>query len=121
MADKAQAYNSFWSSFGLPAYDQYSVPTDATLPYITYEYSEAGFDENNLLTASLWYRSTSWADITGKAKSIFDYIGMGGVLLPFDGGALWIKRGNPFYNRMDDPEDFMIRRIVINIEIESLQ
>ena len=35
--DKAQALHSFWSGFGLTAYDENTVPDGAQLPYITYE------------------------------------------------------------------------------------
>ena len=38
-------------------------------------------------------------------------------LIPCDEGYLWIKRGNPFAQRMSDENDG-IRRIYINIELE---
>ena len=34
--NKEQAIHFFWSQFGLPAYDENSVPDDAQMPYITY-------------------------------------------------------------------------------------
>ena len=34
---KAAAIYQFWNSFGLTAYEENSVPTDATFPYITYQ------------------------------------------------------------------------------------
>ena len=43
--DNEQAYRAFWASFGLNAYDENTVPEDAELPYITYEYAENGFDD----------------------------------------------------------------------------
>ena len=39
-----QTLHSFWSSFGLTAYDENSVPDDAVLPYITYSVSYDSFD-----------------------------------------------------------------------------
>ena len=47
-----QTLHSFWSSFGLTAYDENSVPDDAVLPYITYSVSYDSFDNNVSLTAS---------------------------------------------------------------------
>ena len=36
MENKWQAIDRFWNSFGIPAYDESSVPQGATMPYITY-------------------------------------------------------------------------------------
>ena len=44
-------------------------------------------------------------------------IGLGGKIIPFDGGKLWIKRGTPFAQRMSD-ENEQIRRIYLNVEVE---
>lgn len=119
--DSLQTLHSFWSSFGLKAYDENTVPDNAMAAnsgkYITYSVSMAYFDEPVLLSASLWYKSTSWAEITQKSAEIGDAIGLGGKTIPFDGGYLWIKRGVPFAQRMAD-EDDTIRRIYLNIEVE---
>lgn len=117
--DREQAIQSFWSSFGLKAYDENTVPDDVTLPYITYNLSVSGYDETTLMSASIWYRSTSWKDITEKAEEISRYIGLGGKVVPFDDGKIWIIRGTPFSQRMSD-EDDTIRRIYLNILAEYL-
>ena len=118
--DKAQCLHQFWSSFGLTAWDENTVPQSATLPYITYEISTDSFDGTILLSASIWYRSQSWAAISQKAEQISSYIGNGGITIPFTDGILWIKRGSPFAQRMGDPDDENIRRILINIEAEFI-
>ena len=115
--DNAQAIHSFWSSFGLTAYDENTVPDNADLPRITYSLSKAYFDEPVMLSASLWYKSTSWAEITQKAAQIGEAIGLGGKVLKTDDGYIWLKRGVPFAQRMSD-EDDTIRRIYLNIEVE---
>lgn len=115
-----QALQAFWGGFGIPAYDENTVPDDASLPYITYEASEDFFGATLAQSASLWYRSASWADITLKEEQIADFIGRGGRQIAYDGGAFWIKRGQPWAQRMDEPSDSMVRRIVLNIEIEFL-
>jgi hypothetical protein len=89
----------------------------AALPYLTYNVSMAYFDEPVMMSASLWYRGLSWVDITQKAMEIAAYIGLGGRIIPFDGGKLWIKRGTPFAQRMSD-ENEQIRRIYLNVEVE---
>lgn len=118
--DKAQALNSFWGSFDLPAYDENAVPQDAVLPYITYAASFGAWGDSVILSASLWYRSSSWEDITKKSQDISDYIGYGGILVPFDQGNMWIKRSSTFSQRMGDPSDDMIRRVVLMINVEFL-
>ena len=42
--DKQQAIHGFWSSFGITAYDENSVPDDAELPYITYNDLHSNMD-----------------------------------------------------------------------------
>ena len=118
--DKAQALNGFWSSFGLACYDEQTVPDNAVLPYITYETITDSLDNRLRLTGSLWYRSRSWEDITDKAQDIADYIGPGGVNLPYEGGSLWITRGLSFAQRIADPNDDGIRRIYLSINAEFL-
>jgi len=115
--NKAQALQQFWSSFGLPAYDQYTVPQSAQTPYITYSVSETDFDYTSALTASLWYRSSSWEEITLKSYEISKNISRGGKVIPIDDGKVWIYRGSPFSQRMSDVDD-TVRRIIINITVE---
>lgn len=121
--DRMQALNDFWNSFEWKAYDENTVPDNAMEinggHYITYEGAFSAFDETISLTASLWQRSTSWAEITQKAIAISDYIGLGGKLLSYDKGYLWITRGQPFAQRLSE-EDDSIRRIYININAEFM-
>ncbi len=118
--NKIQALHSFWSSFGLVAYDATSVPDNAELPYITYEVSSADFNIDLAQTANLWYRSTSWKDITEKEMQIADYISHGGIMITYDNGAFWLKKGVPWAQRMSDEQDDTIRRMILNIEIEFI-
>ncbi|MCR5475509.1 MAG: hypothetical protein K6F28_09960 [Lachnospiraceae bacterium] len=118
--DKLQAYNKFWNSFGLPAYDQYTVPSNAALPYITYESASDDFDHPVTLSASIWYRDASWAAITAKEKEISEVIGRGGVSVPYDDGGFWLVKGMPWAQRMNDPDDDTVRRIVLTFSIEFI-
>lgn len=118
--DKMQALNAFWNSFDLIAYDENTVPDDAELPYITYESASDSFGNTIAQTTQLWYRSSSWLDITLKAQEISDRITRGGCMIPYDGGALWINRASPWAQRLSEESDNMVRRIVLNITIEFL-
>lgn len=117
MANEWTALNAFWNSFGIPAYDENTVPDGAQLPYITYQANVSGFDEKIVLLASIWYRSSSWAGASEKAHDVNVFIG-GGAGIPYDGGRLWITKGVPFAQRMLEPSDDQIRRILIQIEAE---
>lgn len=115
--DKEQALNSFWSQFGVPAYDANTVPEDADLPRITYDVITDNFGVSNILSASIWDRSRSWKSVTDIQHEIESRLGYGGQIIPYDRGTLWVKRGVPFAQRMSDTDD-SIRRIVISIEVE---
>ena len=118
--NKIQTLHSFWSGFGLKAYDENSVPDDAILPYITYEVVSDDFGNTVAQSASLWYRSTSWAEATAKEMQIADFITRGGRMISFDNGAMWIQKGRPWAQRMNDPSDDMIKRIILNLEVEYM-
>lgn len=117
--DKEQALQSFFEGFGVPAYDENTVPDDAPLPRITYQNITDNFGVQNVLTASIWDRSKSWKSVTDILHSIENSMGYGGQTVTYDGGMAWISRGVPFAQRMGD-EDDSIRRIVLNIQIEYL-
>ena len=117
---KAAAIYQFWSSFGLTAYEENTVPTDAALPYITYQLVTDSFDREIPLTASIWYRSESWAGINAKTDEISQKISRGGKIIPCDGGAIWLKRGQPFAQSMGDESDDLIKRKHLNITAEFM-
>ena len=120
--DKVQAIDEFWNSFGLPAYDENTVPTDDSVdyPYITYNVSTDSLGNMIPLSASLWYRSTSWEDITHKAREIARAIKTQHMPIKIDGGYVWLVGGTPFSQRMSDPNDDMVRRIYLNVSAEYL-
>ena len=117
---KAAAIYQFWSSFGLTAYEENTVPTDADFPYITYQLVTDSFDREIPLTASIWYRSESWAGINAKTEEIGQKISRGGKVIPCDGGAIWLKRGQPFAQSMGDESDDLIKRKYLNITAEFM-
>ena len=112
---KAAAIYQFWNSFGLTAYEENTVPTDAVFPYITYQLVTDGFDREVAATASLWYRSESWTAINAKTEEISRKISRGGKIISCDGGAIWLKRGQPFAQSMGDESDNLIRRKYLNL------
>ena len=115
--DKVQALVAYWNSFGIPAYETTSVPDNATFPYMTYEIATDSFNSTVAVTNNLWYKSTSWAEITRQAQNIADSIGMGGSLVRYDGGVIWINRGTPYSQRVADDK---LKRLMLNFSLEFI-
>ena len=119
---KTQALYNFFSGFELPVYEENTVPTGANapeLPYITYATATSGFDNDVQISASLWYKGYSWEGADRKAAEINAALANGGKMIPYTGGALWIRRGTPFAQHMADEND-TIRRIYLNLTAEYL-
>lgn len=122
MTKEAALYN-FWSMFGLPAYEENSVPTGedgAEFPYITYQVVTDSFGNDVALTGSVWYRSTSWKEANAKAQEISNTLSRGGVTIACDGGIIWLRRGVPFAQSMGDDSDDLIKRKYINLVAEFM-
>ena len=117
---KAAAIYQFWSGFGLTAYEENTVSDDAKFPYITYQLATDSFDREIQLTASLWYRSESWTAINAKTEEISQKISRGGKVIACDGGAIWLKKGQPFAQNMGDESDDLIKRKYMNITEEFM-
>ena len=119
--NKAQALHNFWSGFGITAYDETTVPDNAPFPYITYAVETDSLDNVVLMNASLWYKSYSWAEIQTKAEEIAEAIvKMQPPTIELDTGRLYITKGTPFAQRMSEPADDTVRRILLNISAEYL-
>ena len=116
---KAAALYNFFSQFGLNAWPNVSVPTgdDAPdFPYLTYELSTSADLDKIMVSASLWYRETTWTRANAKAEQISAAIGQAYTLDCDDGGMI-IRRATPFSQSMDDPNDNLIKRKLLNFEI----
>lgn len=119
--DAVHALHSFWSGFDIPAYNELTVPKDATMPRITYEVQEGYFGEVFILSASIWYRSHSWEEINKKLNEIANVITRGGKYLPIDDGSLYISRDPNWATPMTDPDDSAIIRYRLSYELEYIR
>lgn len=118
--DKAQAIHEFWNCFGIPAYDETTVPDDAQLPYITYNVMTDKLDRIMNLHGSIWYKGYSWEAITKKVDEIAHTLADDGFFIQtLDHGHVWYQQGVPFAQRMTDTDD-AIRRIYVNVQAEFL-
>lgn len=120
MTKEAVLYK-FFSGFGMAAYAATAVPDYAELPYITYELSVGAYDSGEIpITGNIWMRTLSEAAANAKAQEISEAIGDGGVILPCDGGYIWLKRGSPFCQSLKDAADDTVKRRYLNIIAEFL-
>jgi len=122
--DKAQALHQFWSGFGIPAWDENTVPDDDDIrgeKYIAYSVSTGSLDDVINLTAKIWDTNTSsWEFVENKAEEIAEYIAkMVPPTIPIENGRLYITKGKPFSQRLSNPNE-LVRGNYINIQAEFL-
>ena len=87
------------------------------MPYITYGAVVSNFENPITLIASIWYRETSWKNISNLADRIARYIGKSYKAIKVDGGYMVLTLGSPFAQRMAD-EDDSVRRMYLMLDTE---
>ena len=73
MTTKAATIYEFWNSFEMTGYEENTVPTgeDAPeFPYITYQLVTDSLGNEVAMSASIWYRGTSWVEANAKTEEI---------------------------------------------------
>lgn len=113
------AIHKFFNDF-MTAYAESEVPKDVQFPYLTYELGTGYFGESVAMTVNLWFYTTSESVPNARADELGELIGKGGIMLPYDNGAVWLKRGEPFCQSVRDDTDTKIKRRYINLIAEFL-
>lgn len=120
MLNKEATLHAFWNGFGIPAYEENTIPKDAKLPYITYEViTDSLSDYNTALTAQIWYKSNSWKELNEKTEAISQALSSG-VRLVCDAGNIMLYRGSPFAQNRVDPSDSTVKGKLININADFI-
>lgn len=114
---KEAALWQFWNSFGIDGYEENTVPSDAELPYLTYQVTTDSRFQEVPLAVSVYYRDDEWLAINEKTAEISEEI-QTGTRLDCKGGWIWLKKGTPFAQNMADSSDDTIRRKYLNITAE---
>ena len=128
--NKQQAYNSFWSGFGVLAFEENSVPDDVVIngliesgiakakyPYITYQVITDDLDGKVFPSASIYDKSTSWERVDLLANLISERIQQMSTI-ELDNGRMFIAKGSPFSQHMFENGDISIKRILLNLGVE---
>ena len=117
---KGAALQSFFDSI-MTSYAASSVPENAALPYLTYDFITSAWDGGEVgLTVNMWFRTTSEKEPNAAVDKLSNAIGLGGVQLPCDDGVIWLKRGSPWAQSLTDETDKTIKRRYINVTAEYL-
>lgn len=94
--NKYQALYEFYNSFGIPAYEENSVPENAELPYITYEIMTADLDMDNVaISCQIYFKSNSLMKVNAITEKLYNALS-GGKKLKCDAGYIVLYRGRPF-------------------------
>ena len=128
--NKQQAYNAFFSRFGVFAFEENTVPTDdvfaqliasgnikSKFPYITYQVLTDDLDHAVFPTASIWDKGSSWERADLLANAISEYV-QNTTTIKLDTGRMFITKGSPFAQHQEDAADTDIRRILLNFGVE---
>lgn len=116
--DKWSAQKVYWSSFGMPAYQELTVPDDAKMPYITYQTANGQLNGVVNVSASVYYKGTSWTAIMQEVSQMEKVIDRQIVI---DGGIMKVRKPlSNFAQPMSEAGDTKIRRILLTVEIEFL-
>lgn len=118
---KSEAIYNFWAQFGIPAYDESTVPDDAPLPYITYSVTTDSIGNVCRTSASIWDESYSWKYVSNMTNAISRTIAeMYPPTIAIDGGRLYVTMGTPFAQRMREDSSDKTRRVRLNVDFEFL-
>lgn len=112
MTGLKQVLYQFWSQFGVPAYLADCVPSEAVLPYITYEVIQPALNGETVLTAFAWCdREKPFGNLwrTRMMDDIETAIPVGGLMLAVDGGYIILMRNSSAFLRdWQDPNDLNV-------------
>lgn len=115
----AKILHDFFEGFGIPAYEENTVPDDAEAPYITYDLSVPDWRNPSSISATIWYKSTDYTDVLNKADEICKKIEEGLRLPVKSGGCVYLYKDNPF-SRVIPTEKDNVKAVTLNIGLHAL-
>lgn len=117
MTEIAKALYAFYSSFGIPAYTENSVPAEEKLLYITYTLPQSELFSAAVHQVRVWYYGTNNEAVNAKAGEIVSAIGRG-IKLRAGDGLVCIYPGAGALVQMQ-PSEETVRIAYINLQIRS--
>lgn len=118
---KSEAIQTFLERLAIPVYATSAVPDTAEMPYLTWDGVFSAFGDGECaITANIWCYTESESVPDALCDTLSALIGRGGRVLVCDGGAVWLKRGSPFAQRVKNTGDDKVKRRYINLSAEFL-
>ena len=117
---KDNALFAWFQQFSIPFYPSTELPEKPIFPYGTYEPVFGYFGDEVYPTVNIYDLTDREDKINGYADELGTAIGKGGAVVECDEGAFWIKRGSPFVQGINDPDNANVKRRLISIAIEYL-
>lgn len=120
-----EALYQYFSSFGLPAYEENQLLDGRNapeLPYITYSVQSGCWADGELmLSINIRYKNTAdWLSVYETLTFISDSLGLCGRVLETDDGGILLTRGSPFSKNTSDSHDKRIRCVTVKIGAEFI-
>lgn len=120
--NKYEALHRFYSSFGIKAYEENSVPDDIKaddMPYLTYDVLTSPFDvQNTALSCQIFFKSTTLTKINALTEKIYSALD-GGAKLQCDTGYIILYPGTPFAQNVTTG-DKTVKAKYINISADFI-
>lgn len=113
------ALQKYFESFGLKAFPATSEPKDIEFPWLTYETSAGNWGDEVSIVVKLWFHTDSEAEPNAKVRQISESIGLGGKVINYDDGKMWLRRGSPWCNSIPNDTDTAVKCKALNIMIED--
>lgn len=104
-------------ALGIKCHTEGDVPTDARVPYATHRIPTGTWGATSSMEVDVWCEHGHTAEAAGYAGRLRTALGMGGAIVPCDGGAVVLRRGTPFAQPVADDR---AERMYVNVDIEYL-
>ena len=118
--NEQEAFYAWLSSFKVPAYAEGSIPTNATLPYMTFSWAKAATFDTVGITVTAYARTRSQKKITNVCENVAKSLSHGGVTLKCENGLLWLTSGSPQMQFFNLEEGLKGCHININMQFLTL-
>lgn len=115
--DKWSAQKMYWSSFGLPAYEENTVPDDAVMPYLTYQAVNGQLGGVPNASANLYYKGTSWTRIMQEVNQMEKAIDR---QIFIEGGIMKVRKPLQHFAQPQPETVKNVRRMLLTVEIEFM-
>lgn len=117
--NKYEAQQAYWSRFGIPAYNELTVPETERdhYPYITYEKVNGSLGGQITASASIFYRSMSWRDIDKKITEMEPLVNH---QIKIDGGYMKVRKPEANFAQQMSDADQAVRRYKLTVEVEFI-